>query len=479
MRSREDVLALDAVGQAELVRRGDVSAAELIEAAIARVEATRELNAVVTDLFDLARERAARPLPDAPLAGVPFLLKDLGGTLAGVRETMGSVALRDHVPAYTAWTVQRYLDAGLVPLGKTNTPEFGNHATTEPRLFGATRNPAAPERSAGGSSGGSAAAVAAGLVAVATGGDGTGSIRIPASCCGVVGLKPRRGRKSFAPTHGEHLFGLVNEHVLTRSVRDTALLLDLSAGEARGDPYTAPPPARPFLEEVSAGAGRLRVGACAEAPFGPTGAECRAALADAARLLDGLGHDVRDAAPACDPERVLEATSVVWAAGNLEVLAFVARTLGRDPLPDELEPSTWELVEDARRLSPLDVVEAVTSVHAIGRAFATSLEDVDVLLVPTLATLPPPPGLLNRPRGSARAFFAAELAVTGWTALANLSGWAAISLPLHLTDDGVPVGVQLMAPDEAPLLRLAGQLEARRPWPGADGSRATGAPSAR
>jgi len=232
----------DATEQARLVRTGEVSAVELAEAAIARLEGAPELNVLVHADFEAARDAAAESLADGPLTGVPFLLKDLGEPQAGLPERMGSRALRDHVAADTAWSVQRYLDAGLIICGRTNTPEFGNHCATEPSLFGPTLNPWNPELSPGGSSGGSAAAVAAGLVAAASGGDGTGSIRMPSSCCGLVGLKPRRGRSSFAPSAGQLLDGLVNTHALTRTVRDSALLLDIVAGTAAGDPYAALPP---------------------------------------------------------------------------------------------------------------------------------------------------------------------------------------------------------------------------------------------
>src|SRR3984885_4792668 len=245
----------DVTEQAALVRSGEVSALELVDAAIAALESAPELNILVDEQFEEAREAAARPLPDGPLAGVPFVLKDLAEPQAGKPERMGSRALRDHVASETAWTVERYLAAGLIICGRTNTPEFGNHCATEPALSGPTLNPWNHAVSPGGSSGGSAAAVAARLIGAGSGGDGTGSIRMPASCCGLVGLKPRRGRCSFAPSAGQMLDGLVNKHALTRTVRDSALLLDVTAGTAAGDPYSAPPPARPFVAEVGADPG--------------------------------------------------------------------------------------------------------------------------------------------------------------------------------------------------------------------------------
>src|SRR5918911_5531242 len=287
----DDLATLDLIGHAAMVRSRQATALELLDAAIARIEAARGLNAVICDLFDRAREQASGPLPDGPLAGAPFLLKDLTDPLAGTPERMGSVALRDHVSPRTAVVVQRYLDAGLIIAGKTNTPEWGNHCTTEPVLCGPTINPRAPGRSPGGSSGGSAAAVAAGLVPAASGGDGTGSIRVPASCCGVIGLKPARGRKTFAPDAGHVLEGLVNEHALTRSVRDCAALLDATAGPAAGDPYAAPAPAEPWLTAIERDPGRLRIRFTADGPFGgETHPETRAAVEAIARRLEDLGH---------------------------------------------------------------------------------------------------------------------------------------------------------------------------------------------
>src|SRR4051812_20047317 len=282
-----DLATPDLIGSAELVRRGEATALELLDAAIARIEGARDLNAVICDLFDRAREQAAGPLGDGPLAGAPFLLKDLGGTLAGVPERVGSVALRDHVPSETSVVVGRYLAAGLVVAGKTNTPEWGNHCTTEPVLFGPTVNPRAPGRSPGGSSGGSAAAVAAGLVPAASGGDGTGSIRVPASCCGVIGLKPARGRKTFAPDAGHPLEGLVNQHAPTRTGRDCAALLDPTPRPGPGDPYTPPPPAEPWLRALERDPDPLRIVWTADGPFeSTTDPEARAAVEQAARMLE-------------------------------------------------------------------------------------------------------------------------------------------------------------------------------------------------
>lgn len=471
-----ELAAIDAVGQAALVAAGELSATDLLDAAILRLESVRELNAVITDLFERGRSQAAaldaagvlRGGDAGPVAGVPFLLKDLGASLAGAPEAMGSRALRTHVAAESAWIVQRYLAAGLVVFGKTNTPEWGNHCTTEPSLFGRTANPWAPDVTPGGSSGGSAAAVAAGVVPAASGGDGTGSIRVPAACCGLVGLKPRRGRTSFAPAAGHGLEGLVNEHALTRTVRDSAALLDVVAGGAPGDPYAAPPPAQPYLRAIAQPPAPQRIMVATASPFpGPqTDPEVVAAVQSAAAELAGLGHRVESGSPTIDSDAVADAIAVLHTVSNAQLHALASAHLGRAPREDEFEPSTWVMVREGFTTTGVDYAGAIATVHAQTRRFVAGLGDHDVLLVPTLLTGPPPYGLLDQPRGTTRAFFDVEFATTGWTALANVTGWAALSLPLATTSAGLPVGVQLMAPDETVLLQLAAQLETAAPWAG-------------
>lgn len=453
----------DATEQARLVRDGELTSGELVEAAIARLEAAAELNVLVHSDFDAALARAAGPLGHGPLAGVPFLVKDLGEPQLGLPERMGSRALRDHVASETAWTVQRYLEAGMVICGRTNTAEFGNHCATEPALFGPTLNPWDRSRSPGGSSGGSAAAVAAGLVAAASGSDGTGSIRMPASCCGLVGLKPRRARTSYAPD-GQPLDGLTVKHCLTRTVRDTALLLDAVSGAAPGDPYPPPPPARPFLAEVGADPGRLRVMFAPGPPFpGAVDPRVQAVADRCARQLEDLGHHVDAGAPGFDPEVVRRSVSVIHAVDNAATYAWLCEELGREPEPDELDPVTWEMLREGQTLAAADHVSAVGDLHAQARRAAQAFEHADLLLCPTLNILPPAPGTLSAARGTVDAFFDAEFAATGWTPIANVCGWAAISLPLGEVD-GLPVGIELLAPAEPVLLRVAAQLEQAMPW---------------
>ncbi len=464
----------DAIAQAGLVASGELSATELLEAAILRLEGARGLNAVIADLFDRGRQQAAaldssgavRNGQAGPLAGVPFLLKDLGASMAGAPEAMGSRALRTHIAAESAWIVDRYLAAGLVVFGKTNTPEWGNHCTTEPSLFGPTVNPWSPSISPGGSSGGSAAAVAAGVVPAASGGDGTGSIRVPASCCGLVGLKPRRGRSSFAPGAGHGLEGLVTEHALARTVRDSAALLDAVAGSAPGDPYTALTPNMPFLQAITRRPAAQRILLATASPYpGPTTLpEVVAAVERTGALLEGLGHVVEPGAPTINADAVAEAIAVLHNVSNAQLHALATAHLGREPREDEFEASTWVMVREGFTTTGVAYAEAIGAVHAQTRRFVAGMSGHDVLLAPTLLTPPPPYGLLDQPRGTTRAFFDVEFATTGWTSLANVTGWAAISLPLGVTADGLPIGVQLMAQDETILLQLAAQLETAAPW---------------
>ena len=474
--SAAELSTIDAIGQAALVAAGELGAADLLDAAIVRVEATRSLNAVITDLFERGRAQAStldesgvlRRGLVGPVAGVPFLLKDLGASLAGAPEAMGSRALRTHVADQSAWIVERYLDAGLVVFGKTNTPEWGNHCTTEPSLFGPTVNPWASDVSPGGSSGGSAAAVAAGVVPAASGGDGTGSIRVPASCCGLVGLKPRRGRTSFAPGGGHGLEGLVNEHVLTRTVRDSAALLDVVTGSAPGDPYTAPLPRSPFLQRISETPAPQRILTTTDSAFpgASTHPDVVAAVQSVAAALERLGHHLEVGAPTIDPDVVADAIAVLHTVSNAELHAVATGHLGREPREDEFEASTWVMVREGFETSGLAYARAIQAVHDQTRRFATGMSEHDVLLVPTLLTLAPPYAHLDQPRGTTRRFFDVEFATTGWTALANVTGWAAISLPLGMSTTGLPIGVQLMAPDETILLQLARQLEEAMPWAG-------------
>ena len=464
-----DVTALDAVAQAELVRTKEVTPAELVEAAIERIERVNpQLNAVVTTLYEQARRAAAGTLPSGPFTGVPFLLKDLVAECAGVRFTEGSAFVADrYTPAEDSELVRRLKRAGLVIVGKTNTPEFGILPTTEPRLFGPTRNPWARERTAGGSSGGSAAAVAAGLVPMAHGNDGGGSIRIPASCCGVFGLKPTRGRNPLGPGYGDLFSGLVAEHALTRSVRDSAVLLDATAGPDLGDPYPAPPPARPFSEEVGAPPGRLRVALSTVAATGvPVHPDCAAAAREAAALCAELGHDVIEASPDIDGAEVSQAFITLWSAGVAWTIDDWARRTGQTPAPDRFEPLTWGLYEMGGRRSAATYLLALQDLQRIAREVARFFTTCDVWLTPTLAEPPVPLGSFDpTPENPLQGLFRAAEFVP-FTPICNATGQPAMSVPLAWNAAGLPIGVHFVGRfgDEATLFRLAAQLEAARPW---------------
>ncbi len=462
---------LDALAQAELVRRKQATPLELVDAAIARIERLNpRLNAVISTRFEQARARARGPLPPGPFRGVPFLLQDLLAAQAGVPLTAGSRFLKDFVPPRDSELVARYQRAGLVVLGRTNLSELGILPTAEPRLYGATRNPWNVEVSPGGSSGGAAAAVASGMVPFAHAVDGGGSLRIPASCCGLFGLKPTRGRLPMGPEVGDVMHGLVGEHALTRTVRDSAALLDATEGPDVGAPYAAPPKARPFLQEVSTPPGSLRI-AVATRPSTGTSVhpECLAAVESTTRLLGELGHTVVEGSLQVPEEEPLgQAFIVVWSAGVVHALDEWARLTGREPTEEDVEPLTWALYELGRSQSVSRYLQAHAALQRAARAFSAKWEDVDVWLTPTLAEPPPPLGAFEPPRVEPlEPLFRATL-FCPFTPLANITGQPAMSVPLYWTREGLPVGVQCIGRfgDEATLLRLAGQLESALPWSG-------------
>ncbi len=463
-----DLAFLDATAQADLVRRGEVKPIELVDATIERIERLNPtLNAVVTPMYDQARNAASSPLPDGPFTGVPILLKDLLGEYAGVRYTESSAFLRDYVPDHDSEIVVRLKRAGLIVVGKTNAPEFGLVPTTEPQLFGPTHNPWDTSRTAGGSSGGSAAAVAAGFVPVAHGNDGGGSIRIPASCCGVFGLKPTRARNPLGPDYGERWNGLVVEHALTRSVRDSAALLDATCGPDLGDPYSAPPPARPFLQEVGADPGHLRIAFSAQSPTGtPVHPDCVAAVRDAAALCADLGHEVVEAAPAANAELVNNAfITLVWASTAATVDGF-ARTIGRTPTPDLFEPATWAIYQMGCQQKASAYILAIRDLHRASRDIARFFVDYDVWLTPTLGEPPVPLGTFDAPPENPLQGLARVMSFIPFSPMCNMTGQPAMSVPLYWNGDGLPIGTQFAAcfGDEATLFRLAAQLEQARPW---------------
>jgi amidase len=464
----DDLAFLDATAQADLVRRKQVKPIELVDAAIDRIERLNPtLNAVVTPMYDEARKVASGSLPDGPFTGVPFLLKDLLASYGGVRMTSGSTFLRDYVSNHDSELVARHKRAGLIVVGKTNTPEFGLVPTTEPRLFGPTHNPWDPSRTPGGSSGGSAAAVAAGIVPMAHGNDGGGSIRIPASCCGLFGLKPTRGRNPLGPDFGDIMNGLVSEHALTRSVRDSAALLDATSGPDLGDPYCAPLPERPFLQEVGADPGKLRIAFTAVAATGaPVHPDCVAAVKDAAALCADLGHEVVEASPPLNGPMMVQTFTTVWAAGCALTIDGTAMTTGRTATQDQFETLTWALYEMGRQQTASSYLIAVTMQQMMSRAVARFFVDYDLWLTPALAEPPVPLGTFDSPPDNPMQGFTRAAAFVPFTPICNVTGQPAISVPLYWNEAGLPVGAHFVARfgDEATLLRLAAQLEQARPW---------------
>ncbi len=464
----KDYEQYDGLGLAELVKRGETTAEGLLEAAISRTEARDgRLGAVVIRMFDEARKALKEGLPEGPFKGVPFLLKDLHLAWPGVRLTNGSKLFADYVPEVESELVARYRKAGLVVFGKTHSPEYGLTTTAESRLFGQTRNPWNPGHTSGGSSGGASAAVAAGLSPIANATDGGGSIRIPASCCGLFGIKPTRGRTPLGPNAGEGWSGMSAVHAVSRSVRDSAALLDATAGPDLGAPYAAQPPARPFLDEVTHTPGKLRIAIQTTAwnGFEPH-ADCLEALRDAVELCTDLGHHVEEAPFVVDPAVLAPATLTIISASTWAMMEERAAELGRPLAEADVEPGTWAVARLAQQRGATDYVSAIRTIHATGRALARHLESYDAILSPTMAIPPSPLGLLSLSSTDTAAHGSALMQTVGYTQLANVAGHPAMSVPLFWNQAELPIGVQFMSRinDEATLFRLAGQLEAARPW---------------
>lgn len=460
--STADVCLLDGLRQAELVRRGEIAPDEPVVAALRRVEELDPtFNAVPIRRFDEALAEARDPRrASAPFASVPFLLKDLGPTQAGLETTVGSAFLAGFVPSADGELVTRFRAAGLVTIGKSNTAEFGVLPTTEPAHHGPTRNPWAPDRTAGGSSGGAAAAVAAGMVPVAHANDAGGSIRIPASCCGVFGLKPTRARTPMGPAVGDLMNGLASEFVVSRSVRDSAALLDLVGGPALGDPYWAPP-GQPCLAAAEQDPPRpLHIA------FSTDGLDQESAVVvrKTAALCEELGHRVVEATPRPRFADVRDLFLTVWAAGVSSAVSTYAAASGREPRPDLLEPTTWWLYERGRAVSAAEYLVTITRLQQAARALAAFHEPFDVHLGGVTDRPAPPLGELVT--GSPEEQLDKAIAFALDTPLANLTGQPAMSVPLGSTTRGVPIGVHATARfgDEATLFALAGQLERACPW---------------
>lgn len=484
-----DFSSHDALSLARLVRKGEVSPRELVAATIERIESLNpKLNAIVHKMYDSALREAGGELPNGPFKGVPFLLKDLLSWYAGEPLTCGSRLFKGWIPPHDTETVARFRRSGVIVVGKTNTPEFGLSPFTEPELHGPTFNPWDVTRTTGGSSGGSAAAVASGMVPWASASDGGGSIRVPASCCGLFGMKPTRGRTPAGPINGEVWQGASVEHCLTRSVRDSAAMLDAIAGPDAGAPYWAVPPVRPFLDEVTALPRRLRVAFTTKPIVGhDVHPDCVAAVEDAAKLLESLGHEVRESAPVVNREQFNRAFLTMICGEMNADLKEAKALLGRAVTHADVEVTTWALNLLGSRISAGEFVAAEHSLRRAARQVGIFFESIDVLLTPTVAEPPfrtgklqPPPGEKRMLRVLGRLNAGRTLRMLGalekaaeqifdfipYTALFNVTGQPAMSVPLYWNSQNLPVGIQIVGryADESTLFNLAAQLEQARPW---------------
>jgi len=466
----QDYVEYDGLGLATLIRTGEVS---LKEVAIAALEAIDAVNPTLNAVIEQYPERATAIEPDdlggGPLKGTPFLIKDLVIHEAGQKHEMGSRLAKGFVAPNDTELMVRYRGAGLVTLGRTTTPEFGYCATTESVLSGPTRNPWNINHSPGGSSGGSAAAVASRMVPIAHANDGGGSIRIPAACCGLVGMKPTRGRNSLGPDLGEAVSGFAVEHVVSRTVRDSAAALDATQGNGGGDPFVIEPPERPYLDEVSAPPGTLKV-AFTTTPWSgdKIDPEITRAVNNVATLLEALGHRVEEAMPQYDYRPHIKAAGVIWSVGTAAWVDAVAKSTGQQPGPSNLESSIVATYEVGKRTNAVDYLAAVNHVHAINRQIAPFFDDYDILMTPTCAQ---PAWKLGEMDANATG-----LTLESWTDLVfgfcpftqlfNATGQPAVSLPLAMANNGLPIGIQFVGQwgEEALLYRLAGQLEQASPW---------------
>lgn len=472
MISLNDYTAHDGLGLAELVARKELQPEELVAAALEAVEKVNPtLNAVLQTFPTQAVAEIRGGLPQGPLTGVPFMIKEFLLHAKHVRCDMGSKLAQGFVVPEDTELMARFRRSGLVLVGTTQTPEFAYSPTTETMLFGPVHNPWDLARSPGGSSGGSGAAVAAGIVPIAHGNDGGGSIRIPASCNGLVGLKPSRDRIPTGPDYSDPLCGLACEFALTRSVRDAAALLDAVAGADVGAPGHPVPPVRPYREEVGAPPGRLRIAWTTTPASGArVDPDCEQAVHDTVRLLEDLGHTLMEDRPRYDWEPFLEHTHVIFTTCTAFAVDALAAALGRKPGPDNLEAVTLACYEDGKRFTAVDLLNAMAHGNLVSRQVGAFFQNVDVLVTPTIARLPVPLGELdqNRQGMTAMEWTRQIFTYVPFTALFNWTGQPAVSLPLHWSASGLPVGVQIAGRfgDEATLFRLASQLEQARPWAG-------------
>jgi len=469
--SLKEYVDYDAVGLAELVRKGEVKPSELIEEAISRIGRSNDkINAVIHETFEIGRQAASDVESgenSGPFAGVPFLLKDIEGMLTGVPSTFGSRFTMDLVSPIDDELVSRYKRAGMCILGKTNAPELGLLPITEPAAYGPSRNPWNLEHSTGGSSGGSGAAVAAGIVPMAHANDGGGSIRIPAACCGVVGMKPTRGRITQGPLMGDAMGGLVNNHVLSRTVRDSAAMLDATAGPMPGDPHMAPAPRGTFLNAAQTSPGKLRIAFCPTTFEGDViDPEVSTAVLETAKALEALGHEVVEDFPKNIMQAAMDPFRIVWSTGATLIIDTFSQMLGKPINWDEIEPITRAFYEDGAKFSAAEYAGAWNTLHGLSRQVAMMLEPYDLLLSPVLTRPPVKLGTFDSNSTDLDQMFADLQAYVPYTALVNATGQPSVSLPLHQSASGLPIGQMFTGKfgDEETLYSLAGQLEEAMPW---------------
>ncbi len=462
----------DALGLAHLVRRKEVAPIELVEESIARIERHNgKLNAVVYKAYDEARVTAKGKLPDGPLKGVPFLIKDINMAVAGWPMTNGSKYLHNYVSPEDAELTKRYRSAGVIFVGKSNTPEFGIPGTTEGRHLGICRNPWNPDHSAGGSSGGAAAAVASGMVPMAHGSDGLGSIRIPAAQCGLVGLKPTQYRNPGGPDDRNRAHGFVLDHVLCRTVRDCAAMLDWTGTPEDDAPYAPPPKARPYMDEIATPPGKLRIGFSTETPLTPKGvkpnADVEAVFDSTAKLVEELGHTlIEHKSFGIDWFHLYRAQACVSGAMFAASIEDWKTVLGREPQQDDMEPLAWASYRASKALSGEQVGWGLQTLRLMTRQILRAWRNFDVLLMPVTLTAAPLIGHLDPVNVEPREFNRRQARTFGYTPTFNMTGQPSMSLPLGMSGDGLPIGMMFTGRygDEATLFRLAAQLEEARPW---------------
>jgi amidase len=479
----DELVRYDAIGLSELIRKGEITPPEILETTINRIEKINpRINAVIYKMYDQAREAAkiwssltkTTKIFDSIFCGIPFLLKDLIAECKGTPFSEGSRAVHGYISKLDSEIVKRHKANGLIIVGKSNSAEFGVLTTTEPLIHGPTFNPWDPSLTPGGSSGGSAAAVAAGIMPMAHGCDGGGSIRIPASCCGLFGLKPTRGRNPLGPLFGDLGGGIIHEHAITSSVRDSAALLDVTSGPDLGDPYYAPPIERPFLEEIRRNAGSLKIGFLTSVPEGwneetALHPDCESAVKDAARLCEDLGHSVDEVSSAQLSHPELSQTFVqIFSCFVEHVVAYWERELGKKIQQDELETPTWDLYQESLKTTGGAYLVAKEELQRFSRKIGNWYDkgNYDLLLSPTMRIPPTKIGSFQPSPDDPMKWIRIALSFVAFTRTQNITGEPAMSVPLYWNEDNIPIGVQFAGRfgDEATLLRLASQLEQARPW---------------